>query len=77
MTGAMYLSAVVTEIFAAALAVGMFLLTDWGVLFGLAVAIPVFLLFTFWFFPRSLGVWTAIEYMVDASHDEAGIKPRD
>jgi len=76
MTGSMYLSAIVTEIFAAGLAVGIFLLTDWGVGLSLAISLPLFLGFSFWFLPRAMGLWTAVEYMVDESHGEPWVDPR-
>lgn len=76
MTGSMYLSAAVTEVFAAFLAVTIFLVTDWAVLPSLALALPIFFLFSFWFLPRAMGIWAAIEYMVDESNGEPWVHPR-
>ena len=73
-TGSMYLSAAVTEIFAALLIAVIFIATDWGVATSLAVSIPIFLAFTYWFLPRSIALWTAVEYIVDESHDEPWVR---
>jgi uncharacterized protein (DUF983 family) len=76
MTGAMYVSAAVTEVFAALLIILIFVGTDWGMWVSLAVSLPVFLLFTYWFLPRSMGLWTAVDYMVDESNQESWVDPR-
>ena len=75
-TGSMYVSAAVTELFAAAVAVGMFLLTDWGVRTGLLVGVPLVLAFSYAFLPVSMAFWSAVEYATDVSNGEPWARPR-
>jgi hypothetical protein len=72
----MYLSAAVTELFAAAVALGLFWLTDWGVAVGLAVGAPLVLCFCYAFLPLSIALWTAVEYATDVASGEPGVAPR-
>ena len=72
-TGSMYLSAAITEVFAAALCVGIFLLTDWSTSVSIAVALPTVLLLSYWFLPKSMGLWVAVEYAADVSNREGWI----
>lgn len=76
MTGSMYLSAAVTEVFAAVVAVGLFLFTDLGAAGGLAVGLPTVGLFCLWFLPYSRSIWIAVEYATDVSNDEDWVDPR-
>lgn len=76
MTGSMYLSAGLTEVFAALLALVLFFATDWSIAISLAVAIPLVIAFAFWWFPYAAGLWVAIEYSVDVSNHEAWARPR-
>jgi len=76
MTGSMYLSAAVTEIFAAFVAVGMFLLTDFGIATGITVGLVLVALFCLWFLPYSKSIWVAVEYATDVSNDEDWVDPR-
>lgn len=69
-TGSMYLCAAITEIFAALLCVGLFLVTDWGPWVSIAVALPLVVLFSFWFLPLSMAAWVAVEYASDVGNDE-------
>ena len=55
-TGSMYISAAVTEVFAAAVALGLFFLTDWSVTTGLLVGGPLVLCFCYAFLPVSIAV---------------------
>lgn len=75
MTGSMYLSAAVTEIFAAFLAVGMFLMgfeLVTGLIFG-GLALTAF---CFWFLPHSRAIWIAVEYSTDVGNREEWVDPR-
>lgn len=76
MTGAMYLSAAVTELFAALVIALVFLATDWSAARSIAVGLPVVLAFCWWFLPRSRALWTAVEYATDASNREPWTRPR-
>jgi uncharacterized protein (DUF983 family) len=72
-TGSMYLSAAITELFAAALCVGIFLLTDWSTAVSISIALPTVLLFSYWFLPKSMGLWVAVEYAADVSNREGWV----
>lgn len=76
MTGSMYLSAVVTELFAAGLVLALFLATDWGLALSLGIGIPLVLAFSAWFLPRAIGLWCAIELLTDVHNDEPWARPR-
>lgn len=71
-TGPMYLSAAVTQIVAAALALGFLLLTDWPASKMLLVGILPLALFCLWCFPLCKAVWAAVEYFTDAAMGETG-----
>jgi uncharacterized protein (DUF983 family) len=75
-TGSMYVSAAVTELFAAAVALGLFWWTDWSVRAGLLVGVPLVLLFCYAFLPVSMAFWAAVEYATDVSNGEAWARPR-
>lgn len=75
-TGAMYFCAAVTEIFAALIAVAMFLLTDWSLPVGLTIGTVLVLTFSYVFLPVSMAFWTAVEYSTDVSNGESWVKPR-
>ncbi|MBM3987027.1 MAG: DUF983 domain-containing protein [Planctomycetes bacterium] len=75
-TGAMYFCAAVTEIFAAALALGLYFLTDWSQSVALCVGTALVLGFSYLFLPVSMAWWTAVEYATDASNGEPWVKPR-
>jgi uncharacterized protein (DUF983 family) len=75
-TGAMYLSAAVTEVFAALVAVSLFLFTDLDAVPGLALGVPLVLLFCYGFLPVSMAVWTSVEYATDVSNGEAWTAPQ-
>ncbi len=70
MTGQMYLSAAVTELFAALLVVLVFYLTDWGTALSLAILLPAVVLFSYWFLPYGMALWVAIEFMTDVGNRE-------
>lgn len=75
-TGSMYLSATVTEIFTALLIAFMVIGTDWGTATGLAVGIPIVVLFAYAFQPYSMALWVAIEYLTDVGNGDWWAKPR-
>jgi uncharacterized protein (DUF983 family) len=70
MTGQMYLSAAVTQLVAAAMFLGVWLGTDWGAVLALSVTVPLMLAFSFWFLPKSMGLWVAVEYLTDRGNRE-------
>lgn len=76
MTGSMYLSAAVTQLFAAGLLFAGFLLTDWELPAFLLVALPLAIGFCAWFLPLSMSLWVAVEYMTDLANDESWAQPR-
>lgn len=75
MTGSMYLCAAVTEIFAAAVAVGMFL-AGLELVTGMIVGLLAIGVFCFWFLPYSKGLWVAVEYSTDVGNREDWVDPR-
>lgn len=70
MTGQMYLGAVAGEFVAAALVLGVFFLTDWGPVTSIAVGLPIVIAFSYWFLPRSMALWVAVEFMTDVGNRE-------
>lgn len=70
MTGQMYLSAAVTELFAVLLIGVIWLGTDWGPGLSLAVAVPLAVAFAFAFLPVASALWAAIEYLTDVASGE-------
>ena len=75
-TGSMYVSAAVTELFAAAVALALFWCTDWEVSTGLLVGVPLVLGFCYAFLPVSMAFWVAVEYSTDVANGEAWARPR-
>ena len=76
MTGSMYLSAVVTEIFAALVALALFFATDWSTPVALTVGLALVALFAVLWLPRSMAIWAAVEYATDVHNGEAWTSPR-
>jgi len=72
----MYFRAAVTEIFAAALALGLYFLTDWSQPVALGVGTALVLGFGYLILPVSMAFSTAVEYATDVSNGEAWVKPR-
>ncbi len=70
MTGQMYLSAAVTEILAGALVLLLFFATDWTATVSLAVSVPMVAGFSYWFLPKAMALWVAIEFMTDLGNRE-------
>jgi uncharacterized protein (DUF983 family) len=75
-TGSMYLSAAVTEFFAALVALALFFATDWSTPVALSVGIAVVLAFSFTFLPKSMASWVAVEYATDVGNGESWAQPR-
>ena len=69
-TGSMYLSAAVTQVFAALVIALVWLGTDWGPGLSIAVSLPIVALFCFAFFPYSQALWVAVEYVTDVINAE-------
>jgi len=72
----MYLSAAITELFAALVCVALFLLTDWSVRTGLLVGVPLVILFAFITYPRAMALWVAVEYWTDLKNGAPWAKLR-
>ena len=77
MTGSMYLSAAVTEVFAALLVLLVFFGTDWSPAVSIAVSVPIVVGFSYWFMPRAMGLWVAIEFMTDVGNREPWVMSKD
>ncbi len=74
MTGQMYLTAVVTELFAAALVLVLFFLTDWGPWTAIPVGMLLVVAFSYAFLPRGMALWVAIEFMTDVGNGEPWVE---
>ena len=74
--GSMYLSATVSQVFAAAVFAAVWLGTNWGTVASLAVGIPLVVTFCYAFLPKSMALWTAIEYVIDVGNGEWWAQPR-
>jgi uncharacterized protein (DUF983 family) len=74
-TGSMYLSAAVTQVFAAVVIALVWLGTDWGVVRSIAVTLPVVALFCFAFLPYSQALWVAVEFVTDVINAEPWVAP--
>jgi uncharacterized protein (DUF983 family) len=75
-TGSMYLTAAVTELFAAMVALALFFATDWSTGVALTVGVVFVLGFSYTFLPISMATWVAVEYAVDVSNGESWAQPR-
>ena len=69
MTGQMYLSAAVTELVAVVLAAALWFGTGWSIPVMLLVAVPLVVAFSFWFLPKGMALWVAVDYLTDR-HDQ-------
>ena len=65
MTGQMYLTAIITEIFTAVLVLVVFFLTDLDTLSSIALGLPLVVLFSYLVLPISMRIWVAVEYVTD------------
>ncbi len=75
-TGSMYLSAAVTEVFAALVILLLWTLFDWSTARYLLVAVPLVLGFCALFLPFSQALWVGVEYATDAANGEPWIDVR-
>ena len=75
-TGAMYVSAVVTEMAAMAMALAMYFFTDWSTPVALTVGTLFILVFSYLFLPVAMACWTAVEYATDVANAEKWVQPR-
>jgi uncharacterized protein (DUF983 family) len=76
MTGSMYLSAAVTQVFAVLLLLVWIFWTDWSASFFLWLAMPLVFAACVAFLPISMCLWVAVEYTVDVSNGEDWARPR-
>jgi len=74
--GSMYLSATISQLFAAAVFVLLWVFTDLGTWGGFAVGAPIVLAFCYGFLPLSMALWTAIEYLTDVASGAWWARPR-
>lgn len=65
MTGQMYLTAIITEIFTVLLVLAVFFLTDLDTLSSIALGLPLVVLFSYLVLPISMRIWVAVEYVTD------------
>ncbi len=75
-TGSMYLSAAVTQVFAAAVIFAFAVGTDRPAWRMIAVGLPLVLAFCAFFLPRSMALWVAVEYATDVGNGEPWVAPR-
>jgi uncharacterized protein (DUF983 family) len=75
--GAMYLSATVSQMFAAFLFLFVWLVTDWGSWISLGVTTPLVLAFCYTFLPWSMRLWTAVEYVHDVGNRDWWARQRE
>lgn len=74
MTGQMYLSAIVSEIFAVVLVFAIFFGTDLGPGASIALGLPLVVLFSYWFLPKAMALWVGVEYLTDAVNREPWVE---
>ena len=74
MTGQMYLSAAVTEIVAGLFVLAIFFGTDLGPIPSIAIGLPLIVAFSYWFLPKAMGLWVAIEFMTDVGNREPWVR---
>ena len=65
MTGGMYLTGAINQLFAVAVLIVLWLTVDAGPWTMLAIGLPVIALFSLLFLPYSKSLWLAIEYWTD------------
>lgn len=75
-TGSMYLSAAVTQLFAALVIALVWTLTDWSAGVSIAASLPLVGAFCAFFLPYSQAIWVAVEYVTDAVNREEWVEPR-
>ncbi len=70
MTGAMYLIAIVTQLFAAALFFVVWLATDWTTTTKLLVGLPTIAVFSYVALPFARALWVGLDYYTDVAAGE-------
>lgn len=75
MTGQMYLTAIITEIFAMVLVLVVFFFTDLGVMASIALGLPLVVVFSYAVLPISMRSWVAVEYLTDRVGEAADRRP--
>lgn len=76
MTGSMYLSAAVTQIFGAIVIAAVWLLADWSTATSIAVGVVLVGAFCVLFQPYSMALWVLVEYLTDVGNRESWVEPR-
>ena len=76
-TGSMYLTAAVTEVFAAALIFLLWWSFDWTTTRFVLTSVPVVLVFSAFFLPVAQAVWVGVEYATDLAGGEPWATLRD
>lgn len=77
MTGSLYLSAAVTEVFAVAVVLVLQFGTDWSLAQRIGVGVPLVMGFCFFFLSYAMALWVAVEYQADLGNGETWAQPRD
>ena len=72
----MYLSATVSQVFAALVFAGIWIATDWSPSTAFLVGTPPVLAFCYGILPLSMALWTAVEYVTDVANREWWARPR-
>ena len=76
-TGTMYLTAAVSEVFAAALIFLFWWAFDWTPLVFVLVTAPLVLAFCAFFLPVAQAVWVGVEYATDLASREPWVELRE
>jgi uncharacterized protein (DUF983 family) len=76
LTGSMYLTAIVSQVFAASLIFLVWFLTDWGVALSIGVCLPLVFVFSYVCMPYAQSLWVGVEYCTDVANNEDWVEPR-
>jgi uncharacterized protein (DUF983 family) len=74
--GSMYLSTMISPLFAALVFTLIWIFTDWNLALSLFVSLPLVVGFSYGFLPYAMGLWTALEYLTDVANGEWWAQPR-
>ena len=74
MTGQLYLSAVITQIFTAIVIGIIFIFTDWGPAVSIPTGLALLAVFGYWIFPKTIALWVCIEFMTDVGNRESWVQ---
>jgi uncharacterized protein (DUF983 family) len=75
-TGSMYLTAIVSELFAAALVFLAWWRFDWSTTTSMLVLVPLVAVFSLLFLPVAQALWVGVEYLTDLQGGEPWAKLR-